>query len=264
MQDRDQVSDQASKLAGEVMDSLGVQDETPAEASNESMSAETGSEKDLPEIAKQRLGRQEKRHQRDVRDLRNQIAALQNQVQSGTHNNMSNSVNPYSTQQGIPGSVEEQMQKAVNFAFQARDEQDRREKQAQQVAQLQQHYQGLQNDLENASSKYDDFQEKVIDNPSFTDAMRDIALVMPNRVDVLYKLGKNPEDLKRIAALHPVDQGRELWNLSHALMGGQPAKVASAPQLPGSIRNNPVSSSSITENTSPADIRARMKAGKWK
>ena len=99
--------------------------------------------------------------------------------------------------------------------------------------------------------------------------MRDAALMLPKKGagsagEVLYKLGKNPEELSRISKLHPHEQAQELVAISHALISGGENKGSSQRPL-GQIKNNPVTNSAgVTEKTSPAQIRALMKAGKFK
>lgn len=83
---------------------------------------------------------------------------------------------------------------------------------------------------------------------------------------MLYKLGKNPEELKRIGQLHPLDQAAEMVRLSHALIGGdEKPRLDSHHNALGQVKSNPVTNSaSITDKTSPGDIRRRMKAGTFK
>ena len=99
--------------------------------------------------------------------------------------------------------------------------------------------------------------------------MRDAALMLPKKGpgsagEVLYKLGKNPEELSRIAKLHPVDQASELVALSHALISGGENKQSQSRPL-GQIKSNPVvNSAGVTDKTPVSDIRDRMKKGTFK
>lgn len=264
MQDAEDLSSQGKDhLAGEVMDSLGV----PREEANETKesNADRAEEKDdLPRYAKERLGRQEKRHQREIRDLRTQIESMNSRLSTPQTQDQSPPMNPYTNQAIQPGSMDEQIHKAVSFALNARDEHERKAKDAERVAHVHKQYQGLQDHLDRASSKYDDFDDVVrAPDAPYTDTMRDTSLLLPNAADVLYKLGKNKDELKRIAQLHPLDQAKEMVKLSVALMGGNDDKQVSAPRPIGQIKSNPVTSQTITEKTPIGDLRARMKAG-WK
>jgi hypothetical protein len=93
--------------------------------------------------------------------------------------------------------------------------------------------------------------------------MRDTALLLPNAADVLYKLGKNETELHRIAALHPIDQAKEMLGLSIALHGGTKDHGTSAPRQLGDVKSNPVNAGSVNENTSIGELRRKLKAN-WK
>ena len=128
----------------------------------------------------------------------------------------------------------------------------------------------LQRHLDQTSDKYEDFDQLVRDpNLPFTHTIRDAALMLPTQGagsagEVLYKLGKNPEELERISKMLPHQQAQEVIKLSHALIQG--GSERSNTQRPiGSIKANPVvNSAGVNEKTSPAQIRALMKAGKFK
>jgi hypothetical protein len=162
---------------------------------------------------------------------------------------------------------EEKIQKAVRMALGAKEEQERQAQMAERQAHVQKQYMNLNNEFDKASEKYDDFDDVVRgDNVPFTSHVRDALLLVPNPADVAYRLGKNRSELERIAKLHPLDQAREVNNLAFSLMGGnngkQPSSTNPTPNPLGSIKANPVAASS--GNTSPASIRARMRAGTWK
>ena len=248
-------------LEGQVMDSLG----NPEAASEEGKEPEAQVEKDeLPQGVKERLGRQEKRHQKELRAMQNQIQELHSRMANNPTNPPEDNSRSYSMEQHEAGSSEDMIHKAVAHALRHKELEEKRAKDQEKVAHVHKEYQEMQSDLDKASEKYEDFDD-VVRSPDapYSEAMRDAALLLPNRAEVLYRLGKDPENLKRISALHPLDQAREMVKLSHTLVNGE-AKPSSAPRQLGSIKSTPMGTTHVTEKTSASDIRARMKAGNWK
>lgn len=267
MQEANELSMQGEdNLADQVMDSLGE----PSEKSDGTHSSDTqhmdSAKDELPLIAKERLGRQEKRHKKEMRVLQEQIQHLHNAISSNTSNPYNNdqSVNPYNST-SHEGSVEDHIQKAVNFALKQKDVEEQKAREEQNLQHFHKQYQNLQEKLDNASDKYEDFDEVVRRNDvPFTKTIRDAMLILPhdNAADVAYKLAKNRTELQRISSLHPLEQAREVLKLSVALKGGND-QASSAHKPLGHIKNNPVSSHGISESTSISDLRKKMKAG-WK
>jgi hypothetical protein len=115
--------------------------------------------------------------------------------------------------------------------------------------------------------KYDDFREKVFsDDLPITSTMRDYALTLPKKGDgsageVLYNLAKNPDELRRISRLQPVDQAAEMAKLSHALISGGENKITQSRAPIGQIKSStPPVSGGISDKTPVSSIRAMMKA----
>lgn len=264
MEQSEMMSDQEKKnLAHDVMENVG--EPTDVAHSAEAEDANTDVKDDLPFGLKKRLGMQEKRHQKEMRAMQAQLQAMQSHLGSQQQSpDSSQAMNPYTNQPIQPGSVEDQIHRAVNMALQAKDQQEAKMKQAEKAAHVQKQYQNLQKNLDKGSDKYDDFDE-VVRSPDvpFTDAMRDAALLIPNPEDVLYKLGKNQDELKRISNLHPLDQAKEIVQLSHALVAGNGGKTQQQPRPIGQIKNTPIASQMISDKTPVSEIRARMKAS-WK
>lgn len=229
--------------------------------------------KDDPYSVKKRLGMQAKRHQREMRAMQEQLAQLHSRIGEANPSQYT----PDSTQSfpspGQPnppsGGEEERIQKAVRYALMAKDAEARKAKEAEGQAHIQKQYMRLQDEFDNASDKYEDFDEVVRGHDApFSPAIRDALLFIDNPADVAYKLGKNRAELSRISNLHPLDQAREVNKLSFALMGGNNGKSSSSPNKPnvmGQIKANPANASSaVTDKTPASAIRARMKAGTWK
>ena len=257
------------ELNNEVQDSLGMNESSnvTAEAKdNEPQEAEKTQSKESLAVQK-RLKAQKRAHEREVRELHARIGELESRMQSPNQP----AHDPYMSSQG--GGVDEQIHKAVSYALQQKDLAERKAHEAQQQAHVQRQYQDFQRHLDSVGDKYDDFHDVVFgsDTP-YTPAMRDYALTLPRQGagsagEVLYKLGKNREELERISKLHPLDQASEIAKLSHALISGGNGGVQAQSSRPlGQIKSNPVTSShmQVTANTPPSTIRARMKAGTWK
>lgn len=261
MDDETRIADPVNAEA--VQESLGMGDDAPESP------REDAPKDDLPLAAKERLGRQEKRHKKEMRAMQAQLADLQARMSSQPQQpdfQQQQPINPYTQQPIQPGSVEDQIHRAVSMALQAKDAQERQALQAQQAMKVRDEYQKFHQRLDAASDKYDDFDDVVRSpNAKFTDAMRDTAMVLPNAEDVLYKLGKNPAELERISQLDPISQSRELVTLSHALMNGEMGKGnnASRGKVMSEIKGTPMSSAEITDKTPISVLRQKLKSG-WR
>jgi hypothetical protein len=172
-------------------------------------------------------------------------------------------------QMDAPQGVDEQIHRAVSYALQHKENEERKAKEAESQRHVEKQHEELKRHLNNVADKYDDFDDVVHGEDSpFTHHMVTASLMLPKKGagsagEVLYKLGKNPEELKRIAKLHPIDQASEMVKLSHALMGGESEK-SSSPRPLGQIKNSPVANSrNISDKTPISELRQRMKSN-WK
>ncbi len=252
-------------LASEVLEDVGMPNEAPSDESHEGEGE--GKQDDLPKGVKDRLGRQEKRHQREMRQMRAQLESMKSQMSQPAQDDTS--PNPYDGGMQT-GGIDEQIQKAVGYALQQKELQERKADELRKAQYVQKQYGDLDKHLNTMADKYYDFEDVVRnDSAPFTNHMRDAALMLPksgpgSAGEVLYKLGKNPAELERIASLHPLDQASELVKLSHALIGGNSAMKSQQSQPLGNIKSNPVTNSpGITEKTPVSELRARMK-NNWK
>jgi hypothetical protein len=271
---QDESVNDTENLTGEVLDSLGVPQEGIDDVENAEAESATGTAHQQgdgnqgvpdPLYVQKRLKQQKRAHEREIRELHARMNEMQSGLQSNQSTAMSGSPNP-----SPGGGINDAIHQAVSFALNHRDMEERKAKEAQGQAHIAKQYQGLQKHLDETSDKYDDFEDVVRgEGAQFTPHMRDAALMLPKKGpgsagEVLYKLGKNPEELSRIAKLHPVDQASELVALSHAMISGGENKQSSPRNL-GQVKANPVvNSAGVTEKTSPGAIRALMKAGKFK
>lgn len=255
--DRENVADDAEE-------GLNAAPEGEAQAEQEGTGQDSRND---PLYVQKRLKQQKRSHDREMREMQARIGQLQSQLQP--NQNAQPQPSPYNAASNGSG-VNDEIHQAVGFALQQRDLAERQAKQAQSQQHLARQYQELDRHLDSTSDKYDDFDDVVRgDGTPFTPAMRDIALTLPKKGqgsagEVLYKLGKNPDELSRIAKLHPLDQASELIALSHALISGGGQKQSSPAPL-GQIKSNPVVNSvGVTEKTPVSDLRARMKQGTFK
>jgi len=249
---------------------VGVGD---AEEQGEAEHGQGLADQDDPYGVKKRLGMQAKKHAREMRQMREQMMQMQSQMvntSDSANPQQQDYQNPYSSP-GQPSSVpmteEERIQHAVRMALGMRENEERQAKEAERQAHVHKQYQRMQDAFDQASDKYDDFDDVVRgEDIPFTPHVRDALLLVENPADVAYQLGKNRSELERISKLHPLDQAREVNKLSFSLMGGnsgKPGKSQSAPL--GQVRANPANTSgAVTDKTPPSVIRARMKAGTWK
>lgn len=224
--------------------------------------------KDDPYGIKKRLGMQAKKHQREMRQMQEQLQNVHAMLGANNQQDTQHYVSP--GQPNPPGmSEDERIQHAVRLAFGMKDQEERKAKDAERHAHVQKQYQRLNGEFDKASDKYEDFDEVVRgDDVPFTPHVRDAMLLIDNPSDVAYRLGKNRDELERISRLHPLDQAREVNKLSFALMnnGGKPQGNSQNKTNPmGGIKPNPAyDSGAITDKTPPSVIRQRMKAGTWK
>lgn len=264
-----QVESDKDVLAPEVEESLGE----PAKA-EEGQLSEVGRENtNDPLYVQKRLKKQKRAHDRELREMHARIAELQSQV---SPNNPQPDANAYSQggmspQGGNQPGMDETIQRAVGFALQQRDLEERKAKEANAQAELAKQYQNMQRHLDQTSDKYDDFDQVVRESHlPFTPTIRDAALLLGSEGagsagEVLYKLGKNPEELERISKLLPHQQAAEVIALGKALERGNNGNGSNQSKPLGTIKANPVvNSAGVTEKTTPSAIRALMKAGKFK
>ncbi len=85
-----------------------------------------------------------------------------------------------------------------------------------------------------AGGKYPDFAE-VVKDINVTDVVIDLLNSVPNAVDVLYQVGKDPNDYYRIFSLPPIQQAAELGRLSARLETPKPTNRTIAPAPPQTV-----------------------------
>jgi hypothetical protein len=265
MEVNDGLNQEQDVLADKVMDTVGVEESQPEAEAEGLEDSDAGHSRESLSVQK-RLKAQKRAHERQTRGLEARLAELESRL--------SQNQNPLHEQHSMPShgdGIEDHIHKAVSYALQHKEMEERKAHEAQNAAHVQRQYQEFQKHLDNVGDKYDDFHDVVFgaDTP-YTSAMRDYAVTLPrsgagSAAEVLYKLGKNPEELRRISKLHPLDQASEMSRLSHALISGGEPKSSSSNAPLGQIKSNPVvNSRSVTDKTPVSNIRQRMKTGSWK
>lgn len=116
---------------------------------------------------------------------------------------------------------------------------------------------------ESAREKYDDF-DQVAYAPTLaiTDAMA--ATIRESEVgpEIIYHLGQNPVEAKRISQLSPLSQAKELGKLEDKLSSNPPAKKVSSAPAPIAPINGKGSSTPTYDTTDPRSV-ASMTTSEW-
>ena len=229
---------------------------------------------DLSEGVKARLGRQEKKHQKELRQIRAQMEEMQAHISARPPERpLAAATDPYTGTPYEEGTPEFYAHAGAKHALEHLERQNKAREAAEEHARVAEKFRGLADHLDEMEDKYEDYHDVVRDNRNtdFTDVMRSTGLVLPksgpgSAGETFYVLGKNKAELKRISRLPHLEQMSELIALSQSLAGGHKESLNSpAHTRPiGNIKTTPVSrSSSINENTPIRELRNRMKAG-WK
>ena len=162
----------------------------------------TNADQDDPYGIKKRLGMQAKNTKGKMRQMQEHMMRMQEQIggdSANPNNNYSNQPQyPSPGQPNPPGmSDEEKIQKAVRFALGAKEHEERQAKEAEIKSHVQKQYQRLNNEFDNASEKYDDFDDVVRgDDVPFSEHVRDALLLVENPAEVAYRLGKTNLNFK--------------------------------------------------------------------
>lgn len=265
-QSQEMSGEEKSVLGDEVNESLGLSDES----SEQQESNESNESNELPEYAKKKLGMQEKRHKKELRRLQQQLDEVHSRIGSFQNQNpqaqQNNGYSPDNNQNNDP------VYAAVARALQLQKEEEQKAKQAEQMQHLNKQYRALDDHLDNESDKYEDFHEVVkSDDAPYTGVMRDMSVILHgipgiNAAETLYHLGKDRSKLHELSKKTPVEQSREVLKLAIALMnGGNKSSSSGSSKTLGSIKNSPINTTHLNENTSIGDLRKRLREGgkKW-
>lgn len=257
-QSQEMSAEEKNTLGDDVNQSLGLSEETVEEIQSK---PEGG---DLPEFAKKKLGMQEKRHKKELRRMQQQISEMESRFGGSMPEQGNSSAVGYSEE---PRN-NDQIYAAVSKALQMQKEQEHQAKQQEHMQNVQKQYRALEDHLDNESDKYDDFYDVVkSDDAPYTGVMRDMSVILHgipgiNAAETLYHLGKDKQKLHELSKKSPVEQSREVLKLAIALMnGGNKSSSSSQSKQLGSIKNNPINTTHLNENTSIGDLRKRLREG---
>ncbi len=248
-------------LAEEVIDSLAGNGQSDDVAEGRAEEKGSGGSGD-PLYVQKRLKQQKRAHEREMRAMQSRLQELESRTghQYGDHTFDADS-------SYADGGIDQQIQKAVSYALQHKENEERKAKEREGQALVHRKYQDLHQHLDGMADRYDDFDDVVRgEHAAFTPTIRDAALLLPqtgpgSAGEVLYKLGKAPEELKRLSQLHPVEQAQELIRLSHGLISNHMSPAAGSDVKPmQGVKNNPaINTGGLNEKTSIGDLRKRMR-----
>lgn len=116
---------------------------------------------------------------------------------------------------------------------------------------------------ETVREKYDDF-EQVALNPRLPISMPMAATIRESEIgpEILYHLGQNPAEAKRISQLSPLSQAKEIGKLETKLASNPPARKVSAAPAPIAPLNGKGSSTPTYDTTDPRSIQT-MDTATW-
>ena len=135
----------------------------------------------------------------------------------------------------------------------------RREAEAQRTSMLEAH----EDRAERAREKYADF-DAVVENPLLpvSTAMAETLMASEISDEIAYFLGTNPNEAKRIHALPPLLQAREIGKLEAKLIAEPPAKKTSSAPAPITPVRSPGGHGKVFDTTDPRSVDA-MSTSEW-
>lgn len=148
--------------------------------------------------------------------------------------------------------------------MQAEREKDSREKATEdEKAAIAEIYQELDGKMEKGRKKYDDFDELVLNEDlKISESMVEAILLSDTPEDVLYYLGKHPNECADIAELPPLKIAHELGKIEAKINAPPPKKkITSAPEPISPIKTTGVTEKRL-EDLPPKEFRAAREAGR--
>lgn len=203
---------------------------------NEDSSGEGVSEsKEEPDWLKKRIDKEVAKRKR----LEEELAAIRKKESEAAYQHFE-SIDPSTGEYLVrpdPGNYEDWREYEADRAsyeqkaYKAREVAKQRMQEADQYEQL---YKKLEQNKELARKKYEDFDdvEEIVNNQNFpiSEAMAGTILSSDMSGDLLYWLGKNPQEAQRLYSLPPIIAAREIGKIESQF--AQPRKIASSAPKP--------------------------------
>lgn len=216
---------------------------------------------EMPGWVKKRLGRQQKKHDRERQDLQAQIGQLQQTITNPqVLQQVLNNTNQSAASQ--PNAVDNSTESIVRRVMQEAEEQKNlySEQYQQQQTQVYQNAksQSLDNDLDELYDKYDDLEDLM--SGKFTNPMIEAAKMVPHSARVLASIARSSGLAKKISQLHPYEMMHAMIEQSNKIASGVRQKtVTDAPDPKSDARGS--GGSSFNKNIrkmSQAEVDARF------
>jgi hypothetical protein len=246
MQD-DNTSVNALNVDAPVSEEVKTESEVKPDESTPHQETHEEKEAKLPEYARERLGTQRNRYEKQIAQMQRQIDALARSVPRQHETQMQPP-----GMQVEPGSVQEQVLQTLGMLAQQKRQSEDEEARAK-----------VQDEIRQDAAKYDDFDDVVYDDGvPFTLPVAQATLELPNTADVQYYLGKNRNELIDLGRLPPFEMKKRLIKLSVDLMNKKVVpNVPKAPKPMEQLKSNPLtkSTSGITAKSTVSEIRQLLK-----
>ena len=222
------------------MEAPEVDNEEGVELSEDADEEDSDTDGELPEGIKARLGRQEKRHKRQLKQMESELSQLRQAVVQSQVGMQDASVGAYSAPQVDPWTGEmlqdDSVEATVARALAAQKEQERQQQlylaKQQEAAMLKKIQDEYLENVSDAADKYDDYDDVVASKAEkFTPDMQLAAQFVSNPGDVIYALAKNSKELDRISRLPKYQQMRAMVKFAEDFHAKKQArKVSKAPK----------------------------------
>lgn len=257
----------------ELEDFVGEEQSEGEQGNTEAVETEQVETEQVAEVdePKKRLGKRERQQRREMREMQERLDMLQSQLAATKQPEGEANSNPdsYYGNEQSPQDIQKYVTEAVQATLRAKQEEEQRKVQQQQQDMMRKQYDGLHEHLDDVADSYEDFDEVVRSKDApYTASMRDAALLLPrsgkgSAAEVFYKLGKNREELGRLAKLTAFEQVQEMLKLSRALeMGERVSKEASYKPI-DSLKGSPNTEKRLSEDSSMDSFKERARKG-WK
>lgn len=249
IESEDDASEDAAESNAEEPETEDAENDEAAESPSETEVTEDEEEtekskkSELPKGIKARLWRQERKHEREIGELKKQVEQVvtyANQQQPATYDQATQMQDPFTGNIVDINSVEGQVALKLQQVSQVQEQVEKQQK-------VQEAQENLRRKLEKGRDKYEDF-DNVTENAGITWPMLNAAYLSDNTAELLYNLAKyKPEEIDRISKLSPERQNREMVLLETQMKQSTKKKIVKkVPEPPSKIKG---SGASITDES---------------